>query len=140
MSNPTLDRLAAIRAKITAKLEAATPTPTPTPTPTAPVALPSLTLNENQLEAVRLAGEGLSFCLTGAAGTGKTASSTAILTALIDKLPRLTDTQGHKNLLIGNSAVWVGAFTRRATRNIKEKLPAEVNCCTVHKLLEFAPE
>ena len=138
MSNPTIDRLAAIRAKITAKLEAATPTPTPTPT--APVALPTLTLNENQLEAVRLAGEGLSFCLTGAAGTGKTASSTAILTALIDKLPRLTDTQGHKNLLIGNSAVWVGAFTRRATRNIREKLPAEVNCCTVHKLLEFAPE
>ena len=47
--NPTLDRLAAIRAKINAKLEAATPTPT------APVALPSLTLklNENQLEAVR---------------------------------------------------------------------------------------
>lgn len=133
-SNATLDKLAAIRAKLNAKL--AVPPTAPTPTP----AIPAIQLNENQLEAVRLAGEGLSFCLTGAAGTGKTASSTALLMALVDRLPRLQDTQGHKHLTIGNSAVWVGAFTRRATRNIAEKLPPLINCCTVHKLLEFAPE
>lgn len=101
-------------------------------------------LNDNQLAAVRLAATGKSFCLTGAAGTGKTATTRAMMNKLLadPDLPRISEGDvGESQALTKNSpGIWCGAYTRRATRNIRAQLPTGVNYSTIHKLLEYVPE
>lgn len=103
-----------------------------------------IVLNEQQLQAVALSRKGASFCLTGAAGTGKTATTRAMMTALLatPELPRLSEQDvGESKVLIKNApGIWCGAYTRRATRNIKAQLPSGINYSTIHALLEYVPE
>ena len=98
-------------------------------------------LNPEQELAVKLAIEGHSFVLTGAAGTGKTTAMKAVFTALLhlNKLKKMNSS--HKYLPTNAYGCVIGAFTRRATNNIKHALPPELqsNCITHHKLIEFAP-
>ena len=104
----------------------------------------AIVLNEQQQLAVSFAASGKSFCLTGAAGTGKTATTRAMMGILLSsgKVPTLTDRDvGESKVLIKNSpGIWCGAYTRRATRNIRSQLPAGINYSTIHALLEFVPE
>lgn len=101
----------------------------------------SIELNERQQEAVRLAVEGKSFCLTGAAGTGKTTATHAIISALIaaGKIGPLREET--KVLAEGSPGCVSIAFTRRAVANIMKAMPDDMkgNCVTHHALLEYEP-
>ena len=101
-----------------------------------------ITLNEKQLEFVKLAASGKSCILIGAAGCGKTTSMRAVATALVQSgnLPILHNSD-HKYLTSGVPGIVFCAYTRRATANLRRNLPDDLkaNCITIHKLLEYEP-
>ena len=97
--------------------------------------------NPQQLQAIELAKQGKSFCLIGAAGTGKTTVTQEIIkvlqqSPLISPIPFDTD-----HLKSGTPGIVVVGFTNKAVNNIQKKLPEHLkrHCLTIHKLLEFAP-
>jgi len=96
--------------------------------------------NQRQSDAIALALTGKSFCLIGAAGTGKT----TVTRHLISKLQQAGKvgplTSGTKMLQVGQPGIVVLSYTNRAVANIKKGLPDNIPCMTIHKLLEFAPE
>ncbi|MNM67204.1 ATP-dependent RecD-like DNA helicase [compost metagenome] len=98
-------------------------------------------LTERQALGVSYALQGTSFCMTGAAGTGKTTTTRNIVSALIqsNKIPQLTIT--HRYLSSGTPGIVGCAFTNKAVQNIKRVMPADLqhNFITIHKLLEFEP-
>lgn len=100
-------------------------------------------LNDSQQLAVKLALSGKSFVLIGSAGSGKTTTQRIILQELLrmNKLPKLPKTVGSKYLSEGMPAALVTAFTKVATRNIREAAPLEFkrSCVNIHKAIEFAP-
>ena len=93
-----------------------------------------ISLNESQQAAVNLAGQGKSFVLTGAAGSGKTTTERAIFQALLNAGFRPRD-------------IAAGAFTRVATGNTRKAISKDLELAitlkdrikTLHKHLEFAP-
>lgn len=94
--------------------------------------------NAEQKEAIAL-GQSIpmqSFCLTGAAGTGKSTVTAKILEPLINSSKLL---QSTKYLAAGSPGVAIVCFTRRAANNIRRMVAPELkgNVLTVHKLLEF---
>jgi ATP-dependent exoDNAse (exonuclease V) alpha subunit len=103
----------------------------------------TITLNEEQWEAVERALRGESICLIGPAGTGKTTTMKAVFTALMNagKLPIMAN-HGHKYLPENAPGVSISAFTRRATNNIRRNVSEDLqgNCITIHKLLEYEPQ
>jgi len=113
------------------------------PIPAAPMrSLSAITLNAEQLRAVELAKQGNSFCLIGAAGTGKTTTIQAILQAIKDLgLPCLRTSTSY--LRAGLPPVALTSYTNRAVKNIakacKDTPEMQQHCITIHKLLEFAP-
>jgi ABC-type oligopeptide transport system ATPase subunit len=101
--------------------------------------------NAQQSAAILAFGiNGLSGCLIGPAGTGKTTTMRAIITAMImsGRIPILPESLAHKYLKGGLPGIYGGAFTRIATRNLKNNVPGEIkeNIHTHHRLLEFEPE
>jgi exodeoxyribonuclease V alpha subunit len=96
---------------------------------------------ENQLTAIKYATDGVSFCMTGAAGTGKTTTTRGIVQQLIisNKIPQLSIT--HRYLQSGAPGIVGCAFTNKAVQNIKRVMPKDLqhNFITIHKLLEFEP-
>lgn len=103
----------------------------------------TITLNEEQWQAVELALKGESICLIGPAGTGKTTTMKAVFIALMNagKLPIIAN-HGHKYLPENAPGVSISAFTRRATNNIRRNVSEDLqgNCVTIHKLLEYEPQ
>lgn len=113
----------------------------------------SVVLNEKQLAAKEMAYEGKSFCLIGAAGTGKTTAQRSIAESLLlDSRLSISkfkgyDSNGARVYSTAPSIAFV-AYTRRAASNLakailkspilKEKLSA--NIMTIHSLLEYEPE
>lgn len=101
-----------------------------------------ITLNDNQLEAIRLALTGASFVLLGSAGTGKTTCTKALISALMNtgKVNSITD-MTHKYLKAGNPSILITSYTRRATSVIRRAMPPDLsdNTITIHKALEYAP-
>ena len=99
-------------------------------------------LTERQQLGVSYALEGTSFCMTGAAGTGKTTTTRSIVSALIlsNKIPLLSIT--HRYLISGAPGIVGCAFTNKAVQNIKRVMPSDLqkNFLTIHKLLEFEPK
>lgn len=99
-------------------------------------------LTERQQLGVSYALEGTSFCMTGAAGTGKTTTTRSIVSALIlsNKIPLLSIT--HRYLISGAPGIVGCAFTNKAVQNIKRVMPGDLqkNFLTIHKLLEFEPK
>lgn len=100
-----------------------------------------LSFNPEQLAAIELGLQGKSFCLIGAAGTGKT----TVTQELISRLQRaahmrpLADSTKHLNQ--GAPGIVICGFTNKAVNNIRKKLPSNLqsHCITIHKLLEYAP-
>lgn len=103
----------------------------------------AVTLNTEQQQAVTLAEQGHSFCLIGAAGTGKTTTVRQIVLSVLTR---------NKPAMFGSVAlesIALVAFTNRAVSNLRiacEGIPdpslrerAVNSCSTVHKLLNFAP-
>lgn len=103
----------------------------------------TITLNEQQWEAVTRVLAGESICLIGAAGTGKTTTMKAVNIALMNdgRLPNMAN-HGHKYLPENAPGVSISAFTRRATNNIRRNVSEDLqgNCVTIHKLLEYEPQ
>lgn len=109
------------------------------------ITLPNGTIyipNEQQAQAIHYGDFRRSFCLIGAAGTGKTTTLRAMINRMIENhriqpLERSTD-----NLESGEPGIVLISFTRRAVRNIRKQMPEHLksHCMTYHQLLEFAPE
>lgn len=102
-----------------------------------------ITLNEQQSSAVDKAKRKESFVLTGAAGTGKTATQAAVVEAL-----NLSGSFGVHDFkyLGGAPSIAIVAFTKVAVRNIQKALnknpatkPFVKHCMTIHTLLEYEP-
>lgn len=98
-------------------------------------------LNEKQMAAWQFAMSGKSFCLIGAAGTGKTTSMKKITRDLIDKghIPMLKE--GTKHLRAGHPGIAVLSFTNKAVNNIRRSVDKRIKAHTLtcHKLIEFRP-
>ena len=100
-------------------------------------------LNELQMQAVRLAAEGKSFCLTGAAGTGKTTAQAGVVWSLHQS----GSFQTHNFKYIGEQpSIALVAFTKVAVRNMQRALRKNPlieqyanHCMTIHSLLEYEP-
>lgn len=101
-------------------------------------------LNERQRAAVNMEAQGISFCVTGAAGTGKTTIQRMIVRQSLEagRIGKLQDTCQHKLLRQDGPSVLIVSYTNVATNNIKSTLPAELadHCMTIHKALQYAPE
>lgn len=99
-------------------------------------------LNEEQHSGVELASDGSSLVLIGAAGSGKTTTTRAMIAALISsgKAGLLTNT-GHKYLRDSTPGIVAVSYTRRAVANLRRALSDDMagNCCTIHKMLEYEP-
>lgn len=98
-----------------------------------------ITYNDRQQLAIRYALEGKSFCLIGAAGTGKTTGLNGALGALLSSgiIPALSEST--KWLSKGAPGVVCISYTRRAVRQMAKNVPRNVPTLTGHKLLEFEP-
>jgi hypothetical protein len=98
--------------------------------------------NEEQKQAIANAVTRKSFCLIGAAGTGKTTTLRgAILSALENhSIPMLSEST--KRLHAGMPGLVLVSYTRRAVRNIARQMPEALrgHCMTLHALLEYEPE
>lgn len=111
-----------------------------------------ITLNDKQADAVQMALSGQSFVLTGEAGTGKSTTIEAVLTALlkhhrekiVDVNYRRNDRSGGR---ITGPSCCVCAYTRKAIGNVARilshnfSLHAEMEGAlqTIHNLLEYSP-
>lgn len=110
----------------------------------------SIELNHEQLLAKSLAFNGKSFCLIGAAGTGKTTAQREIAAALIKQDLLSTHTfriQGTGERVPAPSIAFV-AYTRIASGNLRKAIHKDPdlekllthNVTTIHNLLEYQPE
>ena len=101
-----------------------------------------IVLNDKQYEAAKLAAMGASFCLVGAAGTGKTTSTQASIRAIMQSGNCLVISDNtHKHLKKGSPGILITSYTRRANNNIRRQMPLDLagNCITTHKALEYSP-
>lgn len=98
--------------------------------------------NAEQQAAIDAGTSGESFCIIGAAGTGKTTTLRGLLAKLLssNRIPPLE--RPTKHLSKDSPGAVLVSYTRRAVRNIAKQMPSELksHCITIHKLLEYAPE
>lgn len=110
----------------------------------------NIVLNEKQTLAKELAFSGKSFCLIGAAGTGKTTAQREIARSLLEQGCLSTHdfrVQGTGQHETCPSIAFV-AFTRIASANLRRAIHKDptleetlrYNVTTVHNLLEYIPE
>lgn len=99
-------------------------------------------LNERQAEAVERGMRGQSFCLIGAAGTGKTTTTQELITTLQQASHMMPFKDSSKWLTTGTPGFVIVGYTNKAVNNIRKRLPKHLqnHCVTIHKLLEYAPE
>lgn len=105
-------------------------------------------LNEKQRAALNMEAQGVSFCVTGAAGTGKTTIQRMVVRQALDsgRVGKITCNQAddiaHKYLRNGGPSVLIVSYTNVATNNIKATLPEELaaHCMTIHKALQYTPQ
>lgn len=109
-----------------------------------------ISLNDKQLLAKEMAFSGKSFCLIGAAGTGKTTAQREIASELLRQNLLGTHTfrvQGSGERVVAPSIAFV-AYTRIASGNLRRAIHKDPsleealmhNVTTIHNLLEYAPE
>lgn len=112
--------------------------------PTAPTqqAAGGMVWNAQQQAAIDHGYFGKSFCLIGAAGTGKTTTLRAILANMLEnhRIPPLEESTKH--LMAGAPGVALISYTRRAVRNIAKQMSEALkgHCITFHKLVEYEPQ
>jgi len=98
--------------------------------------------NAEQQQAIHFGDFRRSFCLIGAAGTGKTSTLTELVRVMEEnhRFPMLE--VSTDNLLTGRSGIVFLSYTNRAVRNMRRMLPANLksHAMTYHKLLEYGPE
>lgn len=97
--------------------------------------------NPEQTEAITTAMQGKSFCLIGAAGTGKTTTTQKIILDL-QQAPHVgVFDESTKWLQSGAPSIVIVGYTNKAVNNIRKRLPPHIarHCITIHKLIEFEP-
>lgn len=104
----------------------------------------AIVLNIEQQALIDLALRGENCVLIGAAGTGKTACTKALISTLLTAGNReiydLTDAK-HAHLVPGTPGIICTSYTRRSVANLKSVLTdLAYNCITMHKFIEFRPE
>lgn len=100
----------------------------------------NITLNEEQQKAVTLAASGQTFCLAGAAGTGKTTTTKEIIKTLEHAEHVQPFTFSTKYLTAGQPGIVVTSFTKRATKNAAEAIQnSSIHCVNFHKLVQYEP-
>lgn len=101
----------------------------------------SVDWNAEQLAAINAGLAGKSFCLIGAAGTGKTTTLKGIIHSLLmnNVVPAIQGQHETKWLKGGTPGIVLTSFTNMAVRQIAKHFTADITCITIHKLLEFAP-
>jgi ATP-dependent exoDNAse (exonuclease V) alpha subunit len=97
--------------------------------------------NDEQITAINNMLGGKSFCLIGAAGTGKTSTLKGAVNSLLlnGLLPILQPTESTKWLRAGKPGIVLTSFTNMAVRQIAKHFSRDITTVTIHKLLEFAP-
>jgi len=146
MTTPTQTRLqeliAEARAKLAAKETAALPVAPPFVKLPDTASAGEWTWNKEQQQGIDLAMNGKSFCLIGAAGTGKTSTLKEVINRLVAGNKVQPIDLSTKYLERGRPGIVLTSFTRRAVRNIKKVVSTELkpHCITIHKLLEFEPQ
>lgn len=107
-----------------------------------PAAARAYVPNAKQAEAIHYGDFRKSFCLIGAAGTGKTTTLKAMIMRMIENNRIQPLEISTDNLSMGAPGIALISFTQRAVRNIRRQMPDELksHCLTYHKLLEFQPE
>lgn len=97
--------------------------------------------NARQQEALELGIRGTSFCLIGAAGTGKTTVTQELISRVQQSSHMRPLAENTKWLIKDQPAMVVIGFTNKAVNNIRKKLPKHLqsHCLTVHKCIEFGP-
>lgn len=105
-------------------------------------ALNGMTFNAEQLASIELGLQGKSFCLIGAAGTGKTTVTQEIISRLQRAPHVLPIPFASKHMNKDAPGIVICGFTNKAVNNIRKKLPKHLqsHCLTIHKLIEYAPE
>lgn len=101
----------------------------------------SVDWNGEQLQAINAGLAGKSFCLIGAAGTGKTTTLKGIIYSLLknELVPPIQGMKETKWLVGGTPGLVLCSFTNMAVRQIAKHFSNDITCITIHKLLEFAP-
>lgn len=116
----------------------------------------SFPFDESQLHAIEVLASNSHVCMTGAAGTGKTTTTKAVVDRIVDELPSV-DMEGYFKKGYDSEgdvdddyeapetlipAVACVAFTGRASQQIKKNFPRDWhgNIMTIHRLLAFYPE
>lgn len=97
--------------------------------------------NAEQQKGIDLAVTHKSFNLIGAAGTGKTTTTKEIVRLLVSKGIVKPLTMSTKYLVKDAPGLVLTSFTRRAVRNLRRAVSADLtaHCITLHKLLEYEP-
>lgn len=101
----------------------------------------SVDWNEEQMMAINAGMAGKTFCLIGAAGTGKTTTEKGIVYSILKNnlVPMIQAGRSTKWLHAGTPGVAMVSFTNMAVRQTAKNFSGDVTCVTIHKLLEFAP-
>lgn len=107
----------------------------------APSVMSTMSFNKEQLAAIELGLQGKSFCLIGAAGTGKTTVTQELISRLQQASHMMPLSEATKHLAKDAPAIVICGFTNKAVNNIRKKLPKHLqsHCITIHKLLEYQP-
>lgn len=102
----------------------------------------SVDWNEEQMQAINAAMAGKSFCLIGAAGTGKTTTEKGMVYSILKNnlVPLIRAGASTKWLTAGTPGIAMVSFTNMAVRQTAKNFSGDVTCVTIHKLLEFGPE
>jgi len=97
--------------------------------------------NDKQLAAINSGLAGKSFCLIGAAGTGKTSTLKGLVNTFImnNMLPIIGTHESTKVLVSGKPGIILCSFTNMAVRQIAKHFTRDVTTCTIHSLIEFEP-
>ena len=101
----------------------------------------SVDWNAEQMQAINAAMSGKSFCLIGAAGTGKTTTEKGMIYSVIRNglVPMIREGASTKYLAAGTPGIAMVSFTNMAVRQTAKHFSRDVTCVTIHKLLEFGP-
>jgi ATP-dependent exoDNAse (exonuclease V) alpha subunit len=97
--------------------------------------------NAEQLAAINAGLAGQSFCLIGAAGTGKTTTLKGVINSKLKNnlVPIIPMDRATKYLKGGTPGLVLCSFTNMAVRQIAKHFSNDVTCVTIHTLLEYAP-
>jgi ATP-dependent exoDNAse (exonuclease V) alpha subunit len=101
----------------------------------------SVPWNEEQLRAINMGLSRKTFCLIGAAGTGKTTTLKGVVYSLLrnNLIPPIHADRSTKRLAPGTPGIVLVSFTNMAVRQVAKHFSGDITCVTIHKLLEYVP-